>query len=690
MKQILLAFLFIVAFCEYSSAQCTTTNATSCQCDSVGDTDCDLLPDITISWYALENYLGGPSEYSQTGNGVDNGRLKVTGSTPNIGHGPLTVRGQDNAGNRTFLCGTDTFTYPSTGTFVCPNGYPTPMQITTQRIYHKNGNNMTYWDRYSAPMTYHPSHNHIHFDDWGVFTLRIQDPSEPDPRNWSIVGSGHKLGFCLMDYYQCSASSANHHCKDSNTVYGQGTTWYNGNFPNWQLGGGNYGCSVVEQGISSGYTDVYSEQLDGMWINIPPGTCNGQYWIVYEVDPHDAILEEDETNNYTAIPFSLTLQTAPGNPVVKINPMGSPNVCAGDSVMLRATAGSSYLWNTGATTQDIMAGPGTYIVTVTNYCGTATSSPFTVTSSPVPNAPVADDDTVCYGTSGVLNASGTNVIWYDSSGTEIGTGNSFTTPVLTSTTTYWTVDQGVYNGIINNVGKPDTLSAGGYSNSTNYCMFDVYRPLTIKSVKVHANGAGTRIIQLFDEIGVVQASGSYYLPNGPSVVTLNFPVMPGKNYSLRPAGSNYSLWRNTAGATYPYTMADTISITGNTAGGSNWYFFYDWEIEVGGATCVSPSSPVTATVEICNSLSGSNLDRNINVFPNPSDGHFTMEVYLPIETPVSMRLMDMSGREIERRQFGGIQGLLIHNIDMEEHSKGIYLMEILIGEGVYYRRISVQ
>ena len=68
-------------------AQCTTTNATSCQCQNTSQTNCDLLPDITISWYALQNYAGGPNEYSQTGNGVNNGRLKVTGSTPNIGHG---------------------------------------------------------------------------------------------------------------------------------------------------------------------------------------------------------------------------------------------------------------------------------------------------------------------------------------------------------------------------------------------------------------------------------------------------------------------------------------------------------------------------------------------------------------------------------------------------------------------------
>lgn len=685
--------LFIISFLSagiYVHGQCTTTNATSCQCDSVGETDCDLLPDITISWYALENYMSGPTEYSQTGNGVDNGRLKVSGSTPNIGHGPLTVRGQNNAGQRTFLCGTDTFMYPSTGTFVCPNGYPLPMQLTTQRIYHKTGNTMTYWDHYTGPMTYHPSHNHIHFDDWGVFTLRIQDPNEPDPRNWSIVGTGHKLGFCLMDYYQCSSASANNHCKDTNTVYGQGTTLYNGDFPNWQLGGGGYNCSVVEQGISSGYTDVYSEALDGMWINIPPGTCNGQYWIVYEVDPHNVIIEEDETNNYTAIPFTLALQSAPGNPLAEIHPQGSANVCTGDSIQLTATAGTAYLWSTGATTQSIIAGPGTYSVTVTNYCGTATSIPFVVTGSVTPAAPVATSDTTCLGTSAMLSATGSNVLWLDSAGLLVGTGNTYSTPLLNATTTYWAIDEGDYPGTIGHLGKYDSTNTGGYSNSSNYCLFDVYRPLTIKSVQVYANGAGNRTIELMDEIGIIQQAATFYLPNGPSRIPLNFLVMPGKNYSLRPAGSSYNLWRNTAGASYPYTMTDTLSITGNSAGGSNWYYFYDWEIEVGGATCTSPATPVTANVEICNSITGLDLDPNINIFPNPSDGHFTLEVLMPATDDITYRIFDLSGREIDRHYFYHIDGLLIHNFDMEETARGTYVMEILIGDRVYYRKITLQ
>ena len=94
MKKILLssAALLISLF---AGAQCSTTNATTCTCAD-GTTNCDLLPDIEASEYAFQTYQGGPNEYPQqnagisvNGQGPDDGRLRVSASTPNVGFGPL-------------------------------------------------------------------------------------------------------------------------------------------------------------------------------------------------------------------------------------------------------------------------------------------------------------------------------------------------------------------------------------------------------------------------------------------------------------------------------------------------------------------------------------------------------------------------------------------------------------------------
>lgn len=84
-----------------------------------------------------------------------------------------------------------------------------------------------------------------------------------------------------MDYGTCSGWAD--HCVDTLGNFMNS----NSDFPNYGLGGGSYSCSNSVQGISSGYMDIYWTSLDGMWIDIAPGTCNGDYWIVTEVDPNN-------------------------------------------------------------------------------------------------------------------------------------------------------------------------------------------------------------------------------------------------------------------------------------------------------------------------------------------------------------------------------------------------------------------
>jgi len=127
--------LFLAAICLPFSglAQCTTTNATSCQCLTAGSTNCDLLPDIIAARPPLlVSGTSGVIEYSQTGNGAENGRLRISVSTPNIGRGPLEIRTTS-----TYICGTDTIT--GTAPTTCPNTGLPPRQLIKQRVYHKTG-----------------------------------------------------------------------------------------------------------------------------------------------------------------------------------------------------------------------------------------------------------------------------------------------------------------------------------------------------------------------------------------------------------------------------------------------------------------------------------------------------------------------------------------------------------------------
>lgn len=621
--------LFLMCFPLFLLAQpCTTTNATGCGCPD-GTSDCDLIPDITISWYALQNYDGGPTEYSQNGNGADDGRLRLTGSTPNIGWGPFTVRGVDQNGYRWFVCGTDTvniYDPNATVEYNCANG-EVAKQILFQRIYHKSGNTMSFTEHMTGTMTYHPTHGHNHVDDWAVFTLRVEDPNEPDTLKWPIIGTGAKIGFCLMDFGTCDYYIG--HCRD-HQAYGSGNVLTMGNFPNYGLGGGQYNCSPIEQGISVGHTDIYSEYLDGMWINIPPTSCNGNYWIVAEVDPHNNFIEMNDNNNWTAIPFTLNKQLPPGTATAEITIGGDPYLCNGSSVTLQSSPALFYSWSTGDTTSQItVSAQGDYFVETNSTCGQAVSD--TVTVQSINSAiTLTEQDTTCFSGSLNLAAQGTGEVnWYDApaGGNLLFTGTNYTTPVLQSSSTYYVENVTQTPGTVSFSEPHDHTGTSLYSaNQFNgYIIFDCFSSFTLKSVKVYTDFSATRLIELRNSSGVVLADTSVYIGAGITRITLNFQIAPGTDYQLgtntavNQANFGYagaSLRRSGSGVNYPYVIDGVLSLNDSPYGQTYYYYFYDWEVAGGSISCASPRTAVEAVVGQHTPLSITGLDSVYQVNDN--------------------------------------------------------------------------
>ncbi len=578
MKHLLLSF-FVVCLTASTNllAQCTTTNATSCVCKD-GSTNCDLIPNIKISY----DLLVDPSENPETP-----GRIGVSVSTPNVGHGPLRFLPTDK-----YVCGTDTIISPG-GLSACPDGSE-PRNIVSQRIFQKNGNSMTYYDREAGTMTYHPTHGHMHFDDWGVYTLRVEVPGT-DPRTWPIIGQGQKLGFCLMDFGSCDYY--NGHCRDDNNNI------LTTNAPNYGLGGGSYSCGLTNQGISAGWVDIYHHYLDGMEILLPPGVCNGDYFLVVEVDPHDVLLEENESDNLIVAPITLTQQSAAPAPV-SITANGSTSLCAGGSVDLSVPQiGTSYLWSNGETTSSISATtPGNYSCEVTTPCGTVTSNTVTVTSSSAAAPTVPSTLATCENSNAFIVANGSGEIrWYDAAtgGNLLHVGNTFTSPSLTTNTTYYVANVDVTQGASHQVGEFDNSGGGGINNPSfnGWLIFNSSDYGTLESVKVYADGAANRTIQLRDNAGNVIQQTSVNVPDGESRVQLNFDLEPGTAYQLGTLNSP-DFFRSSS-ANYPYSNAFidiTGANTGSSATSSFYYYFYDWEIKELDSECSSPRSPVSITV----------------------------------------------------------------------------------------------
>jgi len=316
----------------------------NCHCPD-GSTDCDLLPDMTSSAAIIMN---NHTEYP--------GQITLSNATPNIGWGPMEIHGVD-----TCFCGT---TMVPCSTAVCPNGTAVK-QMVKQTVYHKNGNTMSSTTRTAGTMSYHPTHGHVHVDSWADFSLRTAT-ADPNPLNWPIVGTGSKVSFCLINLGDCTNNLG--YCVGNN-----GNTLTMDSIPNSPLGNVS-GCGV-DQGIYTGKLDIYSQGMVGMSINFGD-ICNGNYYIVSITDPDNWFLEQDETNNWVAVPITLTDQ----------HPAPFANFAQNVNVQAVALAGdtanaSNFWWDFGDgspidSTSLIVAhnysANGSYIVSfhVENSCGT--------------------------------------------------------------------------------------------------------------------------------------------------------------------------------------------------------------------------------------------------------------------------------------------------------------------------------
>ncbi len=180
--------------------------------------------------------------------------LRINTITANIGEGPLHIVGADVSENGTH-------------------------QSVYQRIWRSDD---TFIDQEAGRFVYHEGHNHIHFDNYAQYMLRLHDA------DGEVVAQGNKIGFCLTDVIL-----ADQEIFDASTV---------------RISLPPMECGDREQGINAGYSDYYGHRLAEQWIDIT-NLPWGEYQLQIVVDPNNLILESNEENNRLSMPFIYTAET---------------------------------------------------------------------------------------------------------------------------------------------------------------------------------------------------------------------------------------------------------------------------------------------------------------------------------------------------------------------------------------------
>ncbi len=266
--------------------------------------------------------------------------------------------------------------------------------------------------------------------------------------------------------------------------------------------------------------------------------------------------------------------------------------------------GGTYVWDFGdgntSTSTDpshTYTTPGAYTVTLSTNgaCGSDTTVKVDHIYVGQLAPPAMNDGSRCDPGTVDLSGNGAGTLfWYDAAvgGNLVGTGNSFTTPSISSTTSYW-VESATGLGP-EYVGPTDnTFGNGGFFTGNQSLVFDVYRSVELVSVVVYANGGGNRTIELYDNNNNLVTSSTINLVDGQQRINLNWNLNPGTGYRI--TSPSPDLFRNSDGAVYPYEIQGLVSITGSTAGQPGYYyFFYGWELQE--APCSSPRTEVIAGI----------------------------------------------------------------------------------------------
>lgn len=336
------------------------------------------------------------------------------------------------------------------------------------------------------------------------------------------------------------------------------------------------------------------------------------------------IVVNDLVNSCTGTDVYI-LNTSTGGATASIT-ASSTSICSGDAVTLSASGGASYDWSTGQTTSSFTDTPSattTYIVNLEDAFGCQDSASITIVVNALPVTNVTSDTAICAGETVMLIGSG---------GTSYFWNTTATTPSITvspaNTTTYSVI-----------------ASNGSCSGS-------------IASVIVTILPSPNLIIDASATTTYLSMGGSVDFSNiGSSATSYSWDFGDG--------GSSTSI-----SPTHVYTTIGTYTVVLTGVLG----------------TCTS-SDTVFITVLEEVSIADSPEGLGINIYPNPSNGIFNVEILKVGGGVINLQIVNTIGQLIFKKEIKGTNNNT--QIDLSQEASGTYFIKVLTNGEIVTRRVFV-
>jgi hypothetical protein len=141
-----------------------------------------------------------------------------------------------------------------------------------QVVYLTSGDTILH---YAGAFEYHPLHDHMHFNDYALYTLQPVNAPGGSER------TGAKTTFCVMDTTPVN----------TRLLGAPGVAFYNR-------------CGRDLQGMSVGWGDTYGANLAGQEIDFT-SNADGIYQLKIEVDPKKVLEESSENDNVSCVLLNI-------------------------------------------------------------------------------------------------------------------------------------------------------------------------------------------------------------------------------------------------------------------------------------------------------------------------------------------------------------------------------------------------
>lgn len=273
----------------------------------------------------------------------------------------------------------------------------------------------------------------------------------------------------------------------------------------------------------------------------------------------------DECNESITDTFNLTVEAAP---IVELG--NDTSLCGAQNITLDAgNTGSTYLWNTGETSQTInTTGAGTYFVRVTNPTGCEGHDTIVVSTGGSLTVDLGNDSVFCAQVNLTMDAqnSGSTYLWNDGSSNQTLAASSAGMYFIEVTSAsgckgYDTLTITQTTGLTVNLGKDTSICSGeSITIDANNPGSSFIWNTGETSQTISPNVAGTYGLTVTDASGC-QGSDSIVLTTNP-VPTVNL----GNNLTIC-AGTTTSVDAGNAGSTFLWSSGETTqTISSNAAG----------------------------------------------------------------------------------------------------------------------------